>query len=164
MRQTIAVVVVALLMSAIAAAAPLSGAALEREAREIETLLIAPCCWNQTVAEHQSAVVEEVKKDIRAQLAAGLSRQQILDAFVARHGKKILAVPPAQGFGLLVYVLPLVVFAASGIGLTVFIKRMSTRPAIEPAAAGTEPTAAVAPSPKERDYAQQLDDELRDLD
>jgi len=147
----------------VAAAAPLSGPALEREAREIEMLLIAPCCWNQQVSEHQSAVVDEVKRDIRAQLAAGRSRQEILDAFVARYGKKILAEPPAQGFGLLVYVVPLVVFAVSGIGLTVFIKRMSGRPASEPAAAAAV-AGAGAPGGKDGDYARQLDDELRDMD
>jgi len=147
----------------VSAAAPLSGPALEREAREIETLLIAPCCWNQQVSEHQSAVVEEVKKEIRAELAAGMSRQQVLDAFVARYGKKILAEPPAQGFGLLVYVVPLVVFAVSGIGLTVIIKRMSGRAPVDPAVAAAGAGAAT-PGAGERDYAQQLDDELRDMD
>jgi len=159
-----AILVVLLAAATVSAAEPpLSEPALEREAREIETLLIAPCCWNQQVSEHQSAVVDEVKKEIRAQLAAGRSRQEILDAFVARYGKKILAEPPAQGFGLLVYVVPLVVFALSGIGLTVFIKRMSGRPAaVEPAAAAA--AGAGAPAAREAEYARQLDDELRDMD
>jgi cytochrome c-type biogenesis protein CcmH len=156
------IVLLVLSAATVSAAAPLSGPALEREAREIETLLIAPCCWNQQVSEHQSAVVEEVKKDIREQLAAGRSRQEILDAFVARYGKKILAEPPAQGFGLLVYVVPLVVFAVSGIGLTAFIKRMSGRPAAEPATAAS--AGAGAPAAREAEYARQLDDELRDMD
>ena len=167
MKALLSVLFVAVAAAA-AAAGPLSGAALEREARDIETLLIAPCCWNQTVAEHQSAVVDEVKKEIRAQLAAGMSRQQVLDAFVARHGKKILAVPPAEGFGLLIYVVPLLVFAVSGIGLTVIIKRMSGAPA-EPAAVAAVGGPAPAAMPgkpvrDDRDYGQQLDDELRDMD
>ena len=157
-----AILLVLFAAATVAAAAPPSGPALEREAREIETLLIAPCCWNQQVSEHQSAVADEVKRDIRAQLAAGRSRQEILDAFVARYGKKILAEPPAQGFGLLVYVVPLVVFAVSGIGLTVFVKRMSGRPSPEPAAVTV--AGAGAPGGKDGDYARQLDDELRDMD
>lgn len=156
-------ILLVLFAAATVSAAPLSGPALEREARDIETLLIAPCCWNQTVAEHQSGVVEEVKKEIREQLAAGMSRQQVLDAFVSRYGKKILAEPPAQGFGLLVYVVPLVVFAVSGIGLTVIIKRMSGRAPAEPAVAAAGAGAA-PPRAGERDYAQRLDDELRDMD
>ena len=149
-----------LLLALAVAAGPLAGPALEREAREIETLLIAPCCWNQQVSEHQSAASDEVKKEIRELLGAGRSREEILESFVARYGKKILAEPPAEGFGRFLYAIPLVVFAASGVGLTLLVKRMSGRRAQEPEAeAGAAP-----PAGDEAEYAQRLDDELRDMD
>ena len=55
---------------------------VEREAREIEAMLIAPCCFSQQVSVHQSPAADEVRADVRARLAAGETRQQILDAYV----------------------------------------------------------------------------------
>ncbi|HSK08560.1 MAG TPA: cytochrome c-type biogenesis protein CcmH [Vicinamibacterales bacterium] len=148
------------LVALLTAAPPLSGPALETEARQIETMLIAPCCWNQQVSEHQSPASDEVKKEVRAMLAAGASRQEVLDSFAARYGNRILAEPPAVGFTRFLYVLPWVFFGGSAIGLTFLVRRMSARrPAPEPSAAN--PAAAQA---AQSDYEQRLDDELRDLD
>lgn len=146
------------------AAGPLAGPALEREAREIETMLIAPCCWNQQVSEHQSAASDEVKKEIRVLLAAGRTRQEVLDAFVAQYGKRILAEPPAEGLGRFLYVIPWVVFGVSAVGLTWLIRHMSQhRPQPTPATAAAGLSQQVPPG-DEGEYAQRLDDELRDLD
>lgn len=156
-----------LVVALLTAAPPLSGPALEREARQIETMLIAPCCWNQPVSDHQSPASDEVKREVRALLAAGRSRQEVLDDFAGRYGVRILAEPPAVGFTRFLYVLPWVVFGGSALGLTWLVRRMSAkRPAVagEPApavAAGASP-GAVAGAPG--DYEQRLDDELSDLD
>jgi cytochrome c-type biogenesis protein CcmH len=132
-------------------------AALEREARQIETMLIAPCCWMQQVSQHQSQASDDVKQEIRVLLAAGKTRQEVLDAFVAQYGPRILAEPPAHGFGRWLYVgLPLA-FVISAAGLVAFIRRASVR---------RSPPAATAGSPQTDDasYAARLDDELRDMD
>ncbi len=39
---------------------------LEQEARAIERMVIAPCCWMQPVSDHQSPASDEVKQQIRA--------------------------------------------------------------------------------------------------
>jgi cytochrome c-type biogenesis protein CcmH len=145
------------LVALVMAAPPVSDAALEREARQIETMLIAPCCWLQQVSEHRSQASDEVKQQIRVWLAAGNTRQQVLDAFVARYGKRILAEPPDEGFGRLLYVgLPLA-FLLSAAALVVFIRRVTAGRAPPALATGSVP-------PDEADYAARLDDELRDLD
>lgn len=154
-----------LVVALLTAAPPLSGPALEREARQIDTMLIAPCCWNQPVSVHQSPASDEVKREVRALLAAGRSRQEVLDDFASRYGVRILAEPPAVGFTRFLYVLPWVVFGGSALGLTWLVRRMSAkRPAVagEPAAAGAAPGAVAGAPPA--DYEQRLDDELRDLD
>lgn len=148
-----------LVVALLTAAPPPSGPALEREARQIETMLIAPCCWNQQVSEHQSPASDEVKREVRALLAAGRSRQEVLDDFAARYGNRILAEPPAVGFTRFLYVLPWVVFAFSGVGLTWLVRRMSAKRAVE----SPQPAAAVGGTVA-GDYEQRLDDELRDLD
>src|SRR5665811_2481238 len=85
-------------------------AALEQEARQIEHMVIAPCCWMQPVSDHQSQASDEVKQQIRQWLGSGMTRQQVLDAFVARYGARILAEPPKQGFSRFLYLTPWVVF------------------------------------------------------
>ncbi|MDD5720794.1 MAG: cytochrome c-type biogenesis protein CcmH [Candidatus Krumholzibacteria bacterium] len=138
-----------------AAPSSLESAALEREARQIETMLVAPCCWMQQVSEHQSEASEGVKRQIRSLLTAGNTRQQVLDAFVAQYGRRILVVPPDEGFGRWLYIGLLGGFIAGGAGLFRFVRRMSRR----------QPGADAAP-PQTVDsaYAERLEQELRNLD
>jgi cytochrome c-type biogenesis protein CcmH/NrfF len=71
---------------------------LELEARAIEEMVIAPCCYTQQVSQHRSREADEMKQDIRIRLSRGESRQQILNAYEEKFGKRILAVPPSRGF------------------------------------------------------------------
>ena len=62
-------------------------------------------------------------------LAAGQSESEILDHYVVEYGDLILAAPAAEGFSLVVYVLPFLLLFL-GIGtLVVIIRRWSRRPA-----------------------------------
>ena len=133
----------------------LSGPDLEREARALEAMIIAPCCFSQQVSVHQSPAADEVRKDVRLRLAAGETREQVLNAYVSQYGKRILAEPPAQGFDLALYVLPPLLLVLSAALVIVVIRRFSHRP--------VEVTPA-APPVASATYDAQLDDELRDLD
>lgn len=129
---------------ALLAFAPLRGAAspsddIEKEARAIENLLIAPCCWRQPVAVHQSPASTEVRGQIREMLAKGMSREEILDAYVDAYGEKILSAPRAQGFNLLSYVLPAVALVAGGLLVTAFFRRHRAATAPQPAVPGKIP-------------------------
>ena len=73
---------------------------IETQAREIDTQLMAPCCGANTLAEHDSPAAHQMKREIRSMLAAGRTRQEILDHYVAQHGQTILSMPPARGFNL----------------------------------------------------------------
>jgi cytochrome c-type biogenesis protein CcmH len=137
----------------------LAGADQEREARAIETMLVAPCCFSQQVSEHQSEAADEVRRDVRARLAAAQTRQEILDAYVAQYGKRILAEPPARGFDAVLYVLPAVTLVLSA-GLLAVVVRRFARARAAPATTGPDGGAA----PPDPDDEARLDDELRDLD
>ena len=144
----------------------LNEAALAREARSIEAMLMAPCCYAQQVSVHQSDAAAQVRIDVRERLRRGETRAQILDAFVARYGKRILAEPPAAGFDLSLYVLPIVAFGLSLGLVAVVLRRFLRHPQVGKAGAAGAAGIAGAdtiddiPSPLQR----QLDDELRDLD
>ena len=139
---------------AVAAADP---QALEREAKQLEAKLMAPCCWAQQVSLHQSPAADDIKQTIRTLLAEGKTSEQILDFYVEQYGDRILAEPPARGFSRLIYVAPWVFLVAS-VGLVIVVIRRLR--AVSPAPARTERAAA---SPSE-DEADRIDEELRNLD
>ena len=141
-------------------------AALEKEARQIERMLIAPCCWMAPVSEHNSPASDEVKQQIREWLGRGMTRQQVLDAFVERYGVRILAEPPNKGAGRYLYTAPWLVFGLSAIGLVVLVKKLTaSRAAAAPAAETSPVRSEPAPAdPDRRAYEERLDEELRDMD
>ena len=55
--------------------------------------------------------------------AMGKSDAEIIDEFVQRYGKQVLAVPPAEGFNLLAWVMPFVAIAAGLAIVWMFIQR-----------------------------------------
>ena len=50
---------------------------LETIAKELDTELIAPCCWTQPLAEHSSGVTDNIRENIRKMLAEGKTRRAI---------------------------------------------------------------------------------------
>ncbi len=144
-------------------ASPILPASLEQEARQIERMLIAPCCWMQPVSEHSSQASDQVRREIRERLSRGMNRQQILDSFVDEYSVRILAEPPNRGFNRFLYLTPWLVFGMSAFGLVVLVKKMTAgRAGAGGAASPAHPTPAV--DRMRASYEQQLDDELRDLD
>ncbi len=135
-------------------------AAIEREARALETALIAPCCFTQQVSVHQSPAADEVRRDLRARLAAGQTRPQILDAYVQQYGKRILAEPPAEGFDLLLHGMPVLLLPLTAVLLVAAIRRFS-RGRLSPSIPESD---ARVHTPLVSAAAARLDLELRELD
>lgn len=128
----------------------------EETAREIETMLIAPCCWSQPVSQHYSEAADQIRKKVRRLLAAGKSKQEILDYYVLAYGERILASPRPHGFNLLAYILPWA-FLVTGVAvLIIFLRKWTRRPPNMP---GSD--AALAPLAEQ--YASRVEHELREL-
>ncbi len=81
-------------------------ASLEKEAKRLETLIIAPCCWRQPVSDHQSPDATRIKAEIRQMLEEGKDQTQILDHYVGIHGARILSIPPQEGFNRTAFLMP----------------------------------------------------------
>lgn len=60
---------------------------------EIEHSLVAPCCWNMTVDNHESGASHEVRNKIGVMIKQGKTRDEILQVFVEQYGERILASP-----------------------------------------------------------------------
>ena len=115
-----------LLMLAASACAALPDAGLS-DAQKIRyhhlcRSLIAPCCWSQPVDDHWSPAAESARENVAAMILAGNSDRQILDAFVARYGERILAEPEGVKSVVLTTV-PIVALICGGSFLCWFVSR-----------------------------------------
>ncbi len=96
---------------------------LENTAREIEGNLMAPCCWSQTIDYHTSNISKEMRLEVKEMLARGESKDEIIAHYVRQYGQRILAVPPATGFNLTVFVLPGLFLVGGGWGVVVVVRK-----------------------------------------
>jgi len=126
----------------------------------IQRRLMAPCCWAGTIDNHDSAVVGEMKGEIRRRLAGGESADAILAAFVARYGPRVLAEPPARGLNVLVYLLPLLALVGGGALVIAFLRRQ-VRGGAAPAPVGAACSPPGGPSPGDDPYARRVEEALR---
>ncbi len=82
-------------------------------ATDIKRSLISPCCWAGTVydLDHNPEMEEQINQFI----FQGKTKQEILEYYIGLYGERILAVPIAEGFNIMVWVTPIL---AGMIGIT----------------------------------------------
>lgn len=71
-------------------------------------------------------------RDVMALVAGGYSAPEIIAAFTAVYGDRVLMAPPSSGFDLAAWITPFVALAA-GIGLVLVVLRRLRAPALAPA-------------------------------
>jgi cytochrome c-type biogenesis protein CcmH/NrfF len=99
----------------------LLNSAQQRRAAHLYTEFVAPCCWRQSVAIHQSEAARKVRSEIDSKILSGDSDSQIKTALVKEYGHGILMEP--EGIrALLAYSLP---FGAFVLGLIAVIQWIS---------------------------------------
>ena len=79
------------------------------EARRIEARFLAPCCWHESLATHDSPVAKQLRSEIERLVASGQTESQIVDEYVARYGERILSEPRGAQFQVLT-ITPIAVF------------------------------------------------------
>lgn len=84
--------------------------------------------------------------ELRADIAAGMSDQQIFSAFTAKYGATVLAAPTTHGFDLVAWIAPFAVFAAALLGTILLVRRWSVGRTAVPAT----DFAALAPDERAR--------------
>ena len=82
-------------------------------ATDIKRSIISPCCWAGTVydLDHNPEMEELINQFI----SQGKTKQEILEYYIGLYGERILAVPIAKGFNIMVWVTPIL---AGMIGIT----------------------------------------------
>lgn len=110
---------------ALAVGANRSGAGTSLDARtmHIASEVRCPVCEGQSAAQSQAPASVLIRKQIRQDLQAGQSDNQILASLVNAYGAGILEKPQAQGVGVVVWVVPVVAVVAALVGLVIAFRR-----------------------------------------
>lgn len=92
---------------------------LDDRVHRITAQIRCPVCSGETVADSSAPISQDIRTLVRQQLVAGHSDKEIT-AYIVRQYPGTALNPPSTGVGLLVWALPVVVFAgaAAGLGLT----------------------------------------------
>ncbi|WP_354698132.1 hypothetical protein DSM112329_03797 [Paraconexibacter sp. AEG42_29] len=104
-----------------------------------------------------SVQADEERDQIRALIAQGLTKQQVLDRLVEDLGPQILADPPRDGFNITTWLVPIGAVGGVGLLLLLTIPRWRARRDDEDPAAVTSTATGPAPS---ADDLRRLDDDL----
>ena len=146
-------VVVAGVLALLLVGTPVAVGSERPNAADLEAEFVCPVC-KTTLDQSNAPVAERMKAFIRERIAAGDTEREIRNALVAQFGPGVVATPRKGGFGLLAWLVPLVVIVAAGVVLAVLIRGWSSRRGETPPA---EP-------PVDPDLERRLDEELARFD
>ena len=127
---------------------------------DISSELICQCGCIMVLSncDHVECVSREtMTTSIEQKIAAGQSKEQIIQSLVAQYGEQVLASPPKQGFNLVAWILPFVAILGGGGVIYAMLKTWVKRGKILQTDITTE-TAEV-----DEEYQRQLEKELEEF-
>ncbi|MBI2871729.1 MAG: cytochrome c-type biogenesis protein CcmH [Chloroflexi bacterium] len=127
---------------------------------EVEGKIICQCGCTYTLEACASAMGCSVGDQMRAEIAAmgaqGMTAAQVLDSYVARYGEAILAAPTKRGFNLTAWVTPFAAIAAGGAVVYLLLQAWWRRHILVTGATQERRRAALDP------FLEQVDRELEE--
>jgi cytochrome c-type biogenesis protein CcmH len=102
---------------------------IEKRVNQLAVELRCLVCQNQTLADSNAPLAVDLRKEIREQLKAGKSEQDVVDFMVARYGDFVLYRPPLKATTVALWDGP---FAILAFGAWLLLRRIRRRPAAEP--------------------------------
>jgi cytochrome c-type biogenesis protein CcmH len=90
--------------------------------RKIQDRFMAPCCWSQSVAVHDSPVARQMRQEIVSLASEGKTEEEIVDYYVGRYGDRILRQPRGRAW-IWLNAVPFGALSAGLAGVLVFMAR-----------------------------------------
>lgn len=114
------------------------GADAETWRYDVYNDLMSPYCPGRSLNDCPSPQAAELRQWIANQEVAGRDRSDVEAELYRIYGDVLRSAPRAEGWGLAAYVIPVLTFVVGGVLVTVFLKRHSSRAAVDgpPATAG----------------------------
>lgn len=129
MRRAPRLLCAALLLALVAAATgkeavPVAAdPALEQRSMRLAEELRCLVCQNQSLADSHAELALDLKQQIREQVKAGRSDEQVVGYMVERYGDFVLYRPPLKASTLVLWFGPFLLFAAAVAGLFFYLRR-----------------------------------------
>jgi cytochrome c-type biogenesis protein CcmH len=89
-------------------------------------------CQNQTIEDSNAELAQDLRRQIREQIAAGKSDAEIIDYMVARYGDFVLYQPPVKPTTVLLWAGPALLILAGFAALARTIRRRRAEPDAAP--------------------------------
>ena len=85
-------------------------------------------CQNQSLADSPAELAVDLRRQVREQVKAGRSDEQIVDYMVQRYGDFVLYEPPFKASTILLWLGPFVLLAAAAAALVAIVRRRRNAP------------------------------------
>ena len=100
--------------------------ALEERVMDLSHKLRCLVCQNQSIAESDADLAVDLRTQVREQLSAGKTEDEIADYMVARYGDFVLYEPPMRAGTLLLWFGPIVLAVVGLLALALRLKRRNS--------------------------------------
>jgi cytochrome c-type biogenesis protein CcmH len=124
---------------AFAQGAAVDSVELEKRTSAVAAQLRCPVCQGLSIQDSPSELAVQMRGVVRDQLGAGKTPDDVKAYFVDKYGEWILLEPKAQGFNILIYLLPIAAVLAGFGVIALAVKRWSAPATAEPGP-GPEPS------------------------
>jgi len=104
-------------------ARPIEDPAIEQRMKHLTKELRCLVCQNETLADSQAPLAEDLRREIREQIKAGKTDQEILAYATQRYGDFVLYNPPVKATTYLLWFGPFVLLVAGTALLYRYVKR-----------------------------------------
>lgn len=104
--------------------------ALEARTTALASELRCPVCQGNSIQDSPSELAQQMRDLIRDQLRAGKTPDEVRAYFVAKYGEWILLAPKAEGFNIIVYLIPLLVVIGGGAVVWRSVRRWTSTAAV----------------------------------
>ena len=90
----------------------------EARAHALAVSLKCPICAGESIDASQTDLAEDLRLLIAEEIADGSTDEEILALFVDSYGEQVLLDPPAGGWGIALWALPLLLAVAGGVAIS----------------------------------------------
>ena len=101
----------------------LADEALDARLKSLETELRCLVCQNQTLADSNASLAEDLRKEVRELAVSGRSNDQIKEYLVARYGDFVLYKPPMKPETYLLWSGPFLLLAGGALAWLAVLRR-----------------------------------------
>jgi cytochrome c-type biogenesis protein CcmH len=135
---------IACLVVALSSTLAWSDLALDTRLKSLESQLRCLVCQNQTLAESEAPLAEDLRKEVRELAVSGKSDDAIRSYLVARYGDFVLYKPPVKPTTYVLWFGPFLLLACGAVVWWIVVRRRAARAGEEDSSA--ESTAVTADS------------------